>query len=309
MRIAAPFSPRCWRNAQYPRYKAGMSLTVIPVSEFERSKGVLNPDTNFAGVRALHEEGAVVLRGAFPPDFIGQLHGEFVARYGGLDLTAMLAQSQLPMPNPIQKVGDGRFEIALRMTGLFGHPAVFAAPILINFLLPLLGRELMRLGSVTAVASYPGAELQHIHRDHKQLFFEFAQIGPALPLYAVNVSVPLIDIDSITGPTGIWPGSHRWPEDRVGTPQEMASIPFQRGDCVLMDYRTLHTGLPNNSGNVRPILYLVYTREWFFDDNNHRGRVPMDIPLEQIQLLPADVHPLMMRAFQQALRVRQYMPR
>ena len=72
-----------------------------------------------------------------------------------------------------------------------------------------------------------------------------------------------------------------------------------------MDYRTMHTGMPNNSQTVRPILYLVYTREWFFDDNNHRGRAPLDIPLEQLQLLPQDLRGLMMRAFQQQVRARQ----
>jgi hypothetical protein len=283
-----------------------MNLTVVTISQAERARGALAQETNFAAVKALHEEGAVVLRGAFSTEFIDRLQDEFTARYGSHDRAGMLSLSQRPFPNPIQQVGDGRFEIALRLTGPFGHPAVFASPIIVNFLLPLLGNELMRLAGVTAVASYPGSEIQHLHRDHKQLFLEFAQIGPALPLYAVNVSIPLIDIDPLTGPTGIWPGSHRWPESREATPQEMASIPFQRGDCVLMDYRTMHTGLPNNSNRVRPILYLVYTREWFFDDNNHRGRVPMDIPLEDIQRLPASLHGLMMRAFQQAIRVRQY---
>jgi ectoine hydroxylase-related dioxygenase (phytanoyl-CoA dioxygenase family) len=218
----------------------------------------------------------------------------------------MSGLAQAPFPNPIQKVGDGRFEIAMRMTGPFGQPMLFANPLLINFLAPLLGNDLMRLGSVTAVASFPGAEMQHIHRDHQQLFHEFAQIGPALPMYAVNVSIPMIDIDAQTGPTAIWPGSHRWTEKQEASPHlGMASVPFQRGDAVLMDYRTMHTGLPNNSQTVRPILYLVYTREWFFDDNNHRGRAPLDIPLEHLQLLPSELRVLMMRAFQQQVRARQ----
>jgi hypothetical protein len=283
-----------------------MNLTIVPVSEAERAKGALTQSTTHAGYTALHEQGAVVLRGAFPVPFIDGLTREFAARYGGHDLTGMLGLSQAPLPNPIQKVGEGRFEIALRMTGAFGQPMLFASPLLINFLAPLLGGALMRLGSVTAVASYPGAELQHIHRDHQQLFTEYANIGPALPIYAINVSIPLIDIDPVTGPTGIWPGSHRWPDTAPTPPEAMASIPFQRGDCVVMDYRTMHTGLPNNSQRVRPILYLVYTREWFFDDNNHRGRAPLDIPLEDIQMLPQELHTLMMRAFQQAVRVRQY---
>jgi hypothetical protein len=283
-----------------------MNLGVVQISEAERGRGTLTQETTLAALTALHEGGAVVLRGVFSTNFIDQLYGEFCKRYGGEGLAGMSALAQAAFPNPIQKVGDGRFEIAMRMTGPFGQPFLFANPLLVNFLTPLLGHELIRLGSVTAVASFPGADMQHIHRDHQQLFREFPQIGPALPLYAVNVSIPMIDIDPVTGPTAIWPGSHRWPEGQDAVPQQgMASIPFQRGDAILMDYRTMHTGLPNNSQTVRPILYLVYTREWFFDDNNHRGRAPLDIPLDQLQLLPAELRTLMMRAFQQQVRARQ----
>ena len=282
-----------------------MTLPIVTISEAERGRGALTQESTHAAIRALHETGAVVLRGVFRAETIDALHREFAARYGGLDLTGMRELAEHPAPNSIQKVGEGRFEIALRLSGVFGQPGLFANPILINFLSPLLGGELMRLGSVTAVASFPGAAMQHIHRDHQQLFREFAQIGPALPLYAVNVSIPMIDIDAVTGPTGIWLGSHRWPENIEARPEDMASIPFLRGDCVLMDYRTMHTGMPNNSHAVRPILYLVYNREWFFDDNNHRTRVPLDISLEQLQLLPADLRLLMMRALQQAVRARQ----
>jgi hypothetical protein len=283
-----------------------MRLTIVPISDAERGRGTLTQETTLAALTALHEQGAVVMRGLYARDFIDQLYQEFRARYGGQDLAGMSAMAQGAFPNPIQKVGDGRFEIAMRMTGPFGQPQLFGNPLLINFLSPLLGGELIRLGSVTAVASFPGSEMQHIHRDHQQLFQEFAQIGPALPLYAVNVSIPLIDIDAEMGPTAIWPGSHRWPEKQEASPQfGMASIPFERGDAVLMDYRTMHTGLANNSRTVRPILYLVYNREWFFDDNNHRGRAPLDIPLDHLQLLPQELRLLMMRAFQQQVRARQ----
>jgi hypothetical protein len=282
-----------------------MKLTVITVSKDERAQGLLSQPANVAAVTALHEEGAVILRGVFAPHAIDALYSEFSARYGGLDLAAMEAQAAAPPPNPIQKVGDGRFELAMRMTGAFGKPDLFANGIVRNFLGRLLGGHLMRLGSMTAVASFPGAAMQHIHRDHPQLFQEFANIGVNLPLFAVNVSMPLIDIDQATGPTGIWPGSHRWATNDP-PPGGMVSVPFQRGDCVLMDYRTLHTGLPNNSTRVRPILYLVYTREWFFDDNNHRHRIPLDMPLGDIEALPEELRLLMLRAHQQALRLKQY---
>jgi len=284
-----------------------MGIPIVAVTGADRARGGLVQDTVMATYKALHEDGVVILRGLFPSEAIAALHAEFTARYGNLDRSNMEAMAGQPPPNPIQQVGDGRFEIAVRMTGGFGQPGLFANALLINLLMPILGRATMRLASVTAVTSFPGAKIQHIHRDNPQLFEDVPHIGPALPHYAITASIPLIDIDHRIGPTGFWLGTHR-SASHEAPPETMQSVPLQRGDCVLVDYRTLHAGLPNTSGVVRPILYLVYQREWFFDDGNHRQRVPLDISLEAIQALPEDLRPLMLRAHQQAVRVRQHAP-
>ena len=113
------------------------------------------------------------------------------------------------MPNPIGPRGKARFEITLRMSGAFCRPDVFATPLLRSVLAPLLGAD-MQLNSFSIVVSYPGALMQQIHRDHGHLFASDPSLGPNLPVYAVNVVVPLIDVDLETGPTGVWPGSHQW---------------------------------------------------------------------------------------------------
>jgi SEC-C motif len=81
---------------------------------------------------------------------------------------------------------------------------------------------------------------------------------------------------------------------------------LQRGDCLLMDYRTLHTGLPNQSGRARPMVYMVYARPWFFDYHNHIrvSRVPLDLPIEHYHELPASVRPLLARALYYAMLAR-----
>jgi hypothetical protein len=147
--------------------------------------------------------------------------------------------------------GSGRRGTTLRcMTGAFGRPAVFANSILLKFLVPLLGSD-MHMSNFTAVVSYPGATKQHAHSDHPHLFLG---IGPALPVYAVNVAVPLIDVDIKTGPTGVWLGSHRWAEAPKMLSTDPTACALQRGDCMLLDYRTLHAGLPNLSRQTRPIV-------------------------------------------------------
>ena len=191
------------------------------------------------------------------------------------------------------------------MTGALGNPQVFANPLVLKFLRPLLGVDL-HLNSFTAVVSHPGASQQRAHRDYPHLFFE-PGVGLNLPVHAVNVVVPLVDVDLETGPTGVWLGSHRSGE----TARQIESLTvcaLQRGDCMLMDYRTLHAGLPNRSGRARPIVYMVYARPWFFDQQNHvrAGRLPLDMPLDHYDKLPASVRPLLSRAFYYAMLARRH---
>jgi ectoine hydroxylase-related dioxygenase (phytanoyl-CoA dioxygenase family) len=214
----------------------------------------------------------------------------------------MEALAMKPPPNRLIGVGRARYDTTLRMSGAFGQPEVFANPLLLKFLRPLLGRD-MRLNSFTAVASYPGAPAQQPHRDHDHLFPQ-PGVAPGLPVYAVNVAVPLVDVDLETGPTGVWFGSHRSGQTVAVMAKDMQASPLQRGDCMMIDYRTLHAGMPNRSGNARPILYMVYARRWFFDDVNYVNRIPLDMPLERYHELPESVRPLLLRAFSYAMLTR-----
>jgi hypothetical protein len=233
------------------------------------------------------------LRGAFAPATIEAMHREYVAQLGALDQKAMAQTTQRPASRLI-KVGDSRYDVVPRMTGGFAQPEVFGNNILLGFLRPLLGADL-HLNSFTVVVSHPGAAQQRPHRDYPHLFD--SEGGPHLPVHAVNVVVPLDDVDIETGPTGAWLGSHR-SESSVVNFESLTVSQFRRGDCMILDYRTLHAGLPNRSGRARPIVYMVYARPWFFDFHNHVRvrRAPLDMPLDQYHLLPADVRPLLSRA-------------
>ena len=275
---------------------------IVSVSGDERARGMLAPDTARSALGALTEHGCVLLRGAFALELIDGLYREFLERYGALDAAGMAERAASPPPNRFLEVGTARYEITLAMQGAFANPQFFANPLLTRFLLPLLGTD-MRLSGLTTVVSHPGAGQQHTHRDHPHLFTE-QQTGPGLPTYAINVSLPLIDVDLQIGPTGVWLGSQRWPQQQEAPAQAMTALAVQRGDCVLIDYRTLHAGLPNRSTRVRPILYLVYARTWFYDEVNHVARRSLDMSLEQYEALPAYARPLLQRAYSQAIRAR-----
>jgi hypothetical protein len=275
---------------------------VVAVSAGESAAGEMTPATDAAARAALQEQGCVLLRGAFPPATIAAMHQEYLAQLGGLDLAAMEALAMKPPPNRLIGVGRARYDTTLRMSGALGRPEVFANPLLLKLLRPLLGRD-MRLNSFTAVASYPGAPAQQPHRDHDHLFPQ-PGVAPGLPVYAVNVAVPLVDVDLETGPTGVWLGSHRSGQTVAVMPKDMMASPLQRGDCMMIDYRTLHAGMPNRSSNARPILYMVYARRWFFDDVNYVNRIPLDMPIERYHELPESVRPLLLRAFSYAMLTR-----
>jgi hypothetical protein len=275
---------------------------VVVVSPSEAADGKLAPATEAAARAALDEHGCILLRGAFPPATIEAMHGEYVSQFGMLDLAAMQTESVKPPPNRIMGVGPARYDTTLRMTGAFGRTEVFASDLLLTFLRPLLGKD-MRLNSFTAVASYPGAPEQQPHRDHDHLYPQ-PGVAPNLPIYAVNVAVPLIDVDLTTGPTGVWLGSHRSGRLVAVKSKDMTACALQRGDAMLLDYRTLHAGLPNRSSQVRPIVYMVYGRRWFFDDINYVNRIPLDMPLERYYELPETVRPLLVRAFSYAMLTR-----
>ena len=272
---------------------------IVPVSEEERAIGQLSKASSDAAYSAMNTQGFVILRGAFATSTIHEMYGEYQAQYGAFDLPGMQALAN--KPGPVLEVGKGRFEIVMRLTGAFDMRA-YANPLLLRFLIPLMGQA-MRLSGVSTVTSYPGSDMQRMHRDSGQLFPEYS-VGPMLPTYAINVTVPLIDVDATIGPTGVWPGTHRMTDDKRPPAETIHVIPFQRGDAILIDYRTLHAGMANTSQTVRPILYMVYARQWFFDDVNHPQRSPLDMPLENFLALPEDIRPLLMRAYSQIMRAK-----
>ena len=273
---------------------------IVEVTAEERAAGQLAQDSAKRAYSAMNTLGFVILRGCFAPDLVTEMHAEYLAQYGHLDVAGMEELSR--NPSPVIEVGKGRFEIVMKLVGAFDMRA-YANGLLLRFLIPLMGQDL-RLSGVSAVAAYPGADRQRMHRDAAQLFPDY-QVGPNLPTYAVNVSVPLIDVDAAIGPTGIWPASHRLNDDKLPPEQDLLTVPFLKGDAILIDYRTLHAGLPNRSQTVRPILYMVYARNWFFDDGNHPQRSPLNMPLETFRALPDTLKPLLMRAYSQIVRAKE----
>jgi Ser/Thr protein kinase RdoA (MazF antagonist) len=182
----------------------------------------------------------------------------------------------------------------------FNHPTVYGNPLLLALMQGILGPDFV-LGSFGAVIALPGAEAQHVHRDHPPLF---ETVSAPSPSFAVTVVVPLIDLTAETGSTRIWKGSHQIPGDQKLALSESA-VPYPAaGGCYLMDYQLLHGGTPNVSNIVRPILYIIYYRSWFQEAVNYDQQARLTVTPEAYDAVPRSLKFLLVRQ-REALRANQ----
>lgn len=189
------------------------------------------------------------------------------------------------------RIHNKRYIVTVPLKGPFNQPELYANPILLGLMRELLGPDCI-LSSVGAVISLPGALEQHIHSDYEPLFREQPHLNEMLPPYAITVGVPLVDIDLLNGPTKIWAGSHRTSDKKLvdSYPRHLLYGPM--GSCYFWDYRTLHAGGSNHSDEMRPLLYMAYTRRWFKDFLNPDKLIIDEeaIPEEYRSLFPIHHH-------------------
>lgn len=205
--------------------------------------------------------GAVRLLDVFARGFLDELRAYFLHRH-----RAELSGTTKPDRRPLYTVD---------MSGPPGRPEYYANPLLLPIVRRLLGDDVV-LGAVSAVLSFPGAPQQFVHRDSPSLFDNFS-IDLELPAYALTVLMPMVDANTETGSTRVWPGSHRVAnlEQAKQMLSESPDVPY--GSVLMTDSRVVHCGSPNRSQRVRPLLYNTYHRSWFRDWGGYQHRPSVSI--------------------------------
>lgn len=239
-------------------------------------------ETTRQAVELFQTHGALWLENAFEKSTIQKLLAVYQKKY--------LSLSKKELRQRDAAVGDQRFMITVDVKGAFNRPEVYAnealGPILQNLL-----SDALRIASFGSVVALPDADDQAIHLDHPPLF---GVADDGMPVYALTMVIPLIDLSQQTGTTAIWEGSHRG-ADRfdllrrlMGSPDfSDASFPMaMQGDAYLMDYRVIHGGMANRSEVARPILYIVYSRPWFRDGFNFKSQDAVSISNKQLKKVP-----------------------
>ncbi len=252
----------------------------VEFSEDERSKNRLRSGRADECAEIYHRYGALMLRDVFPRGLIAACQQAFKEQSN--------RYREAIEQGGALRVGDKRFMVTPKMSGAFADPAFFAAPLVLPILRKLLGRNAI-LGSMTAVASMPGAEEQKLHRDNPPLFEELDRRD--LPPFLVSVMVPLIQLNHETGGTRIIKRSQTLRSSEVGDMPSQDPV-ADLGSCYLMDGNVFHQGMANNSEHIRPVVSLIYQRPWYRDHKNFKKQDPMDISNNTVSNLPSDARKL-----------------
>ncbi len=229
----------------------------LPLTKAEYREQGIHSDTLELAAKLFRCEGCLYLENIYSPDFIEVLHKAYCKRHQHC--------FQDKPSNQVYLVGEKRYKIAIELSSPFDSSLLCTHPLILAVIKHLLGDDVI-LASFSSVTSLPSAPDQHRHRDHPMLFG--AAIDVIIPCYAIKLIIPLVKLDNETGTTRMWPGTHL----NLDNTKHQDSIDLQvpTGDCILMDYRLSHQGLANQSKQVRPILYVSYTRPWFQDFKNFK---------------------------------------
>lgn len=203
------------------------------------------------------KQGYALLGRVLPDSTVATLNEALIADYGQHFTSKVSIDGAL-------RVGNLRRLITVELSGVFGDPALYANPAVMDVMTSTFDGDFV-LDSFGVILSLPGAELQHRHRDG-QFLFETG-IAAMLPVHAVTVGIPLVDMNALQGTTEIFPGSHRISRWQEGSPSVSPDV--AAGSCAIWDFRVLHRGTANNSIRCRPLLYMTYSKPWWRDWTNY----------------------------------------
>jgi ectoine hydroxylase-related dioxygenase (phytanoyl-CoA dioxygenase family) len=259
-------------------------LTRITRSEAEWNAGAFSSETLEKAARCMWADGTLVLEDIVDPALIREAREAFLQRYDRY----LGGQKR----HDAVEVGKRRLQIIVDLEPPFERRELIANPLLLSFLKTAFEDDVV-LGAYGVVCSLPAAPRQHIHRDGAVLFRREVALNRILPIVAVTVAMPLLEMNEIHGTTALWPRSHR--DDTIAS-SETADEPLVReGSCAIWDYRLRHGGTPNQSTAPRPLLYMTYCRAWFVDHSNYQEQTPVRAPKGFLAGLPEDLRPLLAR--------------
>ena len=249
-------------------------IASISISKAEHDAGALTPAMLETAKHLFSENGYIRVENLFTAEQMAAFDAQYRDRYRNF-LTATNKHDKRPL-------------FTVDIEGAFARREAMTHPILAPFFESFLGKDFI-LAAMSAVASFPGAPDQHLHRDATMLFGPDNTEDNHLPVYSMTMLVPLINFTKETGCTRVWPGSHKIQGSEKGLAVGSLDPEVHVGSVLISDGRVLHRGAANRSDKLRPLFYTTFHRSWYRDFGGYAQRPPILISDRNFAALPADL--------------------
>ena len=216
-----------------------MSATATKLQQVNPSEG------RDAVLKALREDGGVIIKGLFTKDQVQRLNEEVQPAIDKLASGSKQKDEWLK-----EFHGDN----TKRLNGLVAVSKTFRHEFLECDLIHQLCEEIYLkdaggywMNSAQLIDIGPGSDAQPLHRDQWQ-FPIFTHCGPNAPEASCNFLVALSEFTDENGATRIIPGSHKWDDlSQNGTPEDTIPAEMQPGDACFITGKVVHGGGANRT--------------------------------------------------------------
>jgi len=232
-------------------------MQTIKVSQHEVESGKMQRVHVEAALKALREDGVVVLSGVVDTDHIDRLCAKMLEDIYTVEKTQGIVNNWQGVRPPVF------------------HPYLFRDIVYNEMAIAVTHRLLgdgMALDAYGANTAFLGDTQQKAHADTVQLWPELETVPPP---HCVVINIPLVDVDEANGATKAWLGTHkdtriyagnRHPTDEMIAEWEVKRpaerVCTRKGDLVIRDMRVWHCGMPNTTDAPRPMLAIIYRCQW-----------------------------------------------
>ena len=239
-------------------------MTELTITEMERAHGHLEGTRLAVAVRAVREEGFVVLHDAIDPAHIAVLRERMLA-----DAAKIATLDQVPY----------QFKTGHLQQDPPPFPPYLFRDVLVNAFAIDVTHALLGDGVKNAFYSgnccLPNDNRQPLHGDIGHLWTGLQKAHPA---HALVVNVPVVDMTAENGSTELWPGTHlntthTMSNGDVKVPDEVLKCvraqvqPLQpsvpAGSLLVRDMRLWHCGMPNYTKTARPMIAMIHWPRWY----------------------------------------------
>lgn len=225
--------------------------------------------------------GVVAFPDLMPPKMIEKVHQAQEAVFSEFEVHIPSDKPAYNTDTPYEDPKFGaaehsqdRFELKFPQRAPFTDRPFSANRFLLSLVKSALGSARVELDTFSSVTARPGAPDQHWHSDVGHLW-KGGKDYLSIPAQGLIVIVPLMNLTRQTGTTEFMLGSHR--EENPGKRLDSADfvVPLYRfygkaGAFLYFDPRVMHRGLANKSLKKRPITYMGYVHEWYYDTVNFK---------------------------------------